>query len=180
MSREYREEAKAAFRESIRGGDIFVTGREWEWNPSSAPEAATAFLSQQAAGIPDVARYFDVPADMIDAAVSGQSVTYANISQRNLQLLITSLGPAVQRREARLSAALPAPRFCKLNTDAMLRLDPEARSRVLGQQVRDRLRTPTEARRIDDFEPYGEADFAEFDRLFGSRQVPTTTTGVPA
>jgi hypothetical protein len=46
-------------------------------------------------GIGDIARFFDCPSDLIDASVSGSSVTYANMTQRNLQFLVMSLGPAV-------------------------------------------------------------------------------------
>ena len=173
-------ELKAAFKAATYGGDIFVTGKDWEWMPASAPEAATAFLDQQRSGIVDVARFFDVPADTIDGAVSGSSITYANVSQRNLQLLIMSLGPTVKRREDRLSRALPAPRFVKLNTDALLRMDPEARARVINGKVQARVLAPSEARALDDRQPFTEDQMSEFDRLYGApRTIPVTATGVP-
>jgi phage portal protein BeeE len=50
-------------------------------------------------GVSDIARFFGCPGDLIDAAVSTGSITYANMTQRNLQFLIMHLGPAVYRRE---------------------------------------------------------------------------------
>lgn len=115
-----------------------------------------------------------MPADLIEAAVSGQAVTYANISQRNLQFIIMNLGPVVFRREKALSAFLPKGRFVKLNSDAILRMDPETRAKVLGQQVQDRLLAPSEARAIDNRLPFTEEQLAEFDRLWPVRTQPTT------
>lgn len=159
---------KERFKASVTAGDLFVSGHDWEYNPIQASAAESNWLEAKQAGIPDIARFFGVPSDAIDAAVSGSSVTYANIVQRNLQLLIHNLGPAVTRRERALSSLLPAPRFVKLNTDALLRMDPASRSEMLIKQVAGRLLAPSEARALEDRLPFTEAQVAEFDRLFGS------------
>lgn len=166
---------KRRFKASVQDRDVFVTGMDWEWTPADAPAAAEAFLASKAASVVEVARYLDVPADMIDGAVSGDSVTYANITQRNVQLLVTSLGPAVIRRERRLSRLLPRPRFVKLNTDAILRMDPETRARVLNDGVKAFRLTPDEARALDNRQPLTEADYLQFERLGLTKK--TTTTG---
>jgi HK97 family phage portal protein len=158
---------KARFRAAVEDRDVFVHGEDWEWKPAQGDASAAAFLDEMQYGATDVCRFLDVPADMIDAAASGSHITYANITQRNVQLLVTSLGPAVTRREHALSGALAKPRFVKLNTDALLRMDPETRARVLAGQVMAKLRAPSEARALDDYGPYSEEQLAEFDRLFG-------------
>lgn len=162
-------EAKAKFKAATANRDIFVTGRDWEWTASAAPEAANAFIEAQQWGTVEVARYFDVPADLIDAAVSGQSVTYANITQRNVQLLVMSLGPAIGRREAALTRALPQPRYVKLNSDALLRMDPQTRDQVLIAKVAGRLLAPSEARELDNRQPFTPEQEAEFARLFPAK-----------
>lgn len=170
------KEAKASFKAATYGRDVFVTGKDWEWTPAGAPEAATTFLESQAASSVDIARYLDVPADVIDAAVQGSSLTYANIVQRNLQLLIYSLGAPIKRREDALSAATPAPRFVKLNSDALLRMDPETRTKLLLAQVAAKTRVPSEVRAIDDLAPYTDEQLAElaFFAQLGKPTVPTT------
>lgn len=170
------------FRAVVETGGVFVHGNDWEYKPIQGSTMDSAFLASMDADLVDVCRYLRCPADLIDAVVSGQSVTYANITQRNLQLLIHNLSGPVKRTEDNLSDLLPRPRFVKLNSDAILRMDPETRARVLGLQVKDRLRTPSEVRAIDDYQPYAEADYAEFDRLFGNpnKPIPTTaSTGAP-
>jgi HK97 family phage portal protein len=170
------EDIKLRFKATVGPGDVFVHGNDWEYSPLQAVESDQQWLNTQQYGVPEIARFFGVPADMIDGAVSGSSVTYASISQRNLQLMIMNLGAPVGRREDALSDLLPRPRFVKLNSDAILRMDPETRAKVLGQQVRDRLRTPSEVRATDNLPPYSEDQMAEFDRLFGPPKSPTNTT----
>ncbi len=168
-------EAKAGFKAATYQRDIFVTGKDWEWTPAGAPEAATTFLESQAASSVDIARYLDVPADVIDAAVQGSSLTYANIVQRNLQLLIYSLGAPIKRREDALSEATSAPRFVKLNADALLRMDPETRTKLLLEQVKAKTLAPSEVRAIDDrpeFTADQLAELAFFAQL--GKTAPTT------
>jgi HK97 family phage portal protein len=172
------EETKRRFKNAVAGGDIFVTGKAWEYTPETQSAAGAVFLDEMKFGIVEIGRFFGVPADLLDGAVAGSAVTYANITQRNLQFLIMQLGPAFARREWALSHdLLAAPRFVKFNTDALLRMDPETRSKLLGQQVRDRLLAPSEARALENREPFNEDQLAEFDRMFGApKTTPTTAT----
>lgn len=170
-------EVKDGFRAAVSNGDLFVHGMDWEYKPIQAVSQQAQFIEAQEYSNGDIARFFGCPGDLIDAAVSGSSVTYANISQRNLQFLIMNLGPAVGRREDAFSRKLVSgPRFVKLNTDALLRMDPEARARTIGQRITNRTLTPSEARALDNLPPFTEDQYAEFDRLFGSRSVPTPLT----
>jgi HK97 family phage portal protein len=174
-------EARAAFRAAVSNGDVFVHGQDWEYKPVQAVAQQAQFLEAQQYGNTDIARFFGCPGDLIDAAVSGSSITYANISQRNLQFLIMNLGPAVGRREDAFSRRLVSgPRFVKLNTDALLRMDPAARAQALKTQIDSRTLAPSEARALEDRPPFTEDQLAEFDRLFGTRSVPTPpTSAVP-
>jgi len=155
------------FVASVADREPAVFGKDWERTPAAAPEAADAWLNLQQASAVDLSRYLDVPADLIDAAVSGQSITYANMSQRNTQALVMSLGPAINRRERRWSRLLPRPRFVKLNTDAFLRMDPETRARVLNAAIAARRLAPSEVRALDNNEPFTPEQIAEFAALFG-------------
>ena len=160
---------KERFKASVRAGEPFVTGKDWEFDAMQAASNDDAWLSTQQASNTDIARFFGVPSDLIDAAVSGASITYANIAERNLQLLIMNLGAPIARRETALSDLVAPPRFVKLNADALLRMDAKARSELLGQQIKDRMTAPSEARQLMDREPFTEEQYAEFARLFPTR-----------
>ncbi|WP_097982262.1 phage portal protein [Streptomyces sp. f150] len=173
--------ARDNFEAAIETGGLFVHGNDWEYKPIQAVASQSAFLEARQQGTADIARYFGCPGDMIDAAVSGSSITYASITQRNLQFLIMHLGPAITRREDAFSRGLVSgPRFVKLNTDALLRMDPEARARTIAAQIAARTLTPSEGRALDDRAPLTEEQYAEFDRLFGSRTTPPTTAATGA
>ena len=161
--------AKEQFKASMSSGDLFVHGSDWEYKPIQAEQAGSAWLEAKQYGIGDIARFFDCPGDTIDAAVSTGNITYASITQRNLQLLIHHLGPAIVRRETALSKLTPKPRFVKLNTGALLRMDPAARAVMLKTQIDSRVLAPSEARLLDDRPPFTEEQLGEFDRLFPPR-----------
>lgn len=159
------DKIKARYKVAVEGGDIFVTGNDWEFKTENAQAADSRFLEQQNYSDQAAARFFGVPGDMIDVATKGSSITYANITQRNLQFLITKLGPAVGRREEALSSLLAAPRFVKLNTAAILRMDPETSSRVLINEVQGKITAPSEARALMNRAPFTPEQLAEFEQL---------------
>ncbi|MFF0469338.1 phage portal protein [Micromonospora zamorensis] len=169
--------AKTSYEAAVRSGGLFVHGNDWELKPMQAVDSQTRFLETMQYGVPDIARFFGCPADLIDSAAGGSSVTYANITQRNLQLLIMNLGPAISRRENALSNLLSKPRFVKLNAGALLRMDPQTRAATIKTQLDSRVLAPSEARALDDRAPLTSDQLAEFDRVYGApRTTPTGAT----
>jgi HK97 family phage portal protein len=176
-------EVKERFKAAIRAGDVFVTGKDWTYEMLQAEQAGSSWLEAKGYGIADVARFFDCPANLIDAAVQGggDSITYANIVQRNLQLLIMHLGPAIVRRENALTRLLPQPRYVKLNTNALLRMDPATQVEVLARQIASRQMAPSEARELMDRRPFTPEQLAEFDRFWPPKAEPAAKIApVPA
>lgn len=170
-------EIKQRFRDSVNVGDPFVTGSDWEYKPLQAEAMGMEWLEDRKYGVTDIARFFGCPSDLIDAAVSGSSVTYANITNRNLQFLIMQMGPAVARREKNLTKLLPKPRFVKLNTNALLRMDPKTRAEAVKLRIESRTLTPSEARELEDQPPLTGAQIDEFNTLFGvPRSQPTSAS----
>lgn len=174
------EAAKARYTASMTPGGVFVTGRDWSLTPVNAAAESNRYIETMQYGIPDIARFFDVPADMIDGAMSGSSITYANVTQRFLQLLVVHLGPSITRRELALSDLHPRPRMIKLNRKALLAMDPMAQALLLKTEIDSRTTTPDEARALQDKAPLTEGDMTLFDRLFGNKNPAPKTTPVPA
>jgi len=174
---------KEAWKASIAAGEPFVHGTDWEYEFIQAQSASNDWIEAKKFSITDIARFFGCPADVIDGTPTGSThtLTYANISQRNLQFLTMNLQPAITRRETKISAKmLPAPRYLKLNTDALLRLDPETRAQVIAERIRSRTLTPDEARELDNLPPLTEKQKADFDRLFGVPGTPGLGIWAPA
>jgi HK97 family phage portal protein len=175
---------KARFQETIDHGGLLVHGRDWEYDMIQAEQAGTEWLEGRKFGLADISRFFGCPADLIEAAVSaGGTITYQNLTNRNLQFLIMHLGPAIARREKNLNKLLPRPRFVKLNTDALLRMDPETRGKMMDAAIAARRLTVTEARELDNRPPLTTEQEAEFARLFGvprqAQEQGQERTGAP-
>lgn len=171
---------KARFKTSVASGDVFVTGADWTYDMIQAEQTGQEWLEAKRYGVSDVARFFDVPGDLIDAALSGTAVTYANVTQRNLQFLTFHLGPTLIRRENALSRLLPRPQYVKFNTDALLRLDPVARAQQAAIQIGSRTLAPSEARELDNRQPFTPSQLHEFYELFGDPTAKAATAPISA
>jgi HK97 family phage portal protein len=177
LTSEQASAVKERYSASVQGGGLFVSGSDWEFNMLQAEQAGSAWLEAKQFGISDIARFFNCPGDLIDAAVQSGNITYASITQRNLQFLIMHLGPTVTRREKALGKLLPAPRYVKLNTDAILRMDPLTRAQLIKTQIDSRTRTPSEGRELDELPPLTPEQVDEFNK-FWPPKAPTPTPSV--
>ena len=167
---------KDRFKASMSHGDTFVSGVDWELDMISAQQMGMEWLESRKASVPEICRWFGAPADLIEAAISGQSVTYANIVQRNLQFLIMNLEPAVVRRETVISRKLlTGPRYMKMNTRALLRMDPKTQAEVFKILVADlKAMTVTEVRNLLDLPPLTQAQLDEIEKIaaIGAKAKP--------
>lgn len=175
ITNEQTDTIKARVKESVHSGDVLVTGRDWEYNLISPEQTGMEWIEARRLGPTDIARFFNVPADLIDAAVSGDSITYANIIQRNLQFLTMSLGPMINRREMALNDLLPEPQYMRFNIEELQRMDPSARAEMGVMLINARVMTPDEVRlEYYDRPPLSDEQYAQFARLWPARAVPGT------
>lgn len=169
---------KDNFKESVAAGDVWVSGKDWEYSMLSAKGSEAMFIEQQQFSITDATRFLGVPADLIDAAQSGSSITYANITQRNLQFLIMNLGPAIARREEAISyGLLPRPRYIKLNTGALLRMDQKGQLDAHKVAIDARIYPPSRALDLMNMAPLTDEEIAEFALLFPNKATQPVTPG---
>lgn len=143
---------------SLQNGEPAVFGADWEITMQAARARDAAFLELHDHTTVAIARYFNVPANVIDAAVQGQNVTYSNLAQDMLRLLILHLAPTIKRRETNLSRLVGKRDIVKLNDGALLRLDPETGRRLLMEEVAAGIRTVNEVRALEDLPPLDLAD----------------------
>lgn len=176
---EQATQTKARFKASMQNGDVFVTGKEWTYDAVQAKATEAAFMDQMKYTDTELCRFLGVPGDMVDVAIDSSTINYANVTQRNLQLLVMNMGGSVKRREDALSTITVAPRFVKLNRAAVLAMDEKSRAELFKLRIESRTLTPDQARAIDDQPPLSDEDYAQFDRLFGPRapNQPQTSGG---
>jgi len=173
---EEAQKIKSRFRASVASGDVFVSGNDWEFTPVSVSGQGAAFLDTMQYGVSDIARFFGLPGDLIDAVTTKGTITYANVIQRNLQALVWYLQPVFERREAALSRAMPKPRFVKFKTDSILRMDPQTRGDVLNAAITSKRLAPSEARAADNLPPFTPEQIQEFHDLGIVAPAPAANT----
>ncbi|WP_029289121.1 phage portal protein [Cellulomonas sp. HZM] len=176
LNPEQADRTARRFRATVAAGEVFVTGKDWTYDPISAKAAEAEFIEQMQYSDVALCRFYGVPADLVDVAVQSSTLNYANITQRNLQLLVMHLGSPITRREKALSRLTPRPRYVKLNRDAILAMDPKSRAELFKLQIDSRTRTPDEARALVDEQPLTEADYAQFERLWPTSRPPQQQT----
>lgn len=168
-----RDDAKAGFKSATANGDIFITGNSWDWKPSIGESMSPNFLAQQAESNRDVCRYMGVPASMVDVEISTGNITYANVTQANLQWLITSIGPSVNRTEKYWTRhAASRTRQACMDTDNLMRMDPVTRADMLIRQTNALLRVPSEVRAADNLPPYTPEQMDELEIIARLRKPP--------
>ena len=164
---------KARFRSAIATGDLFVVGKDWEYDPIQAKAVETGFIEMMNISDAALCRFFGVPAGEVDVPIQSSTINYANIQQANLQLLVKHLGPSVDAREDALSRLTPRPWFVKLNRSSLLAMDDKTRAEVDELKIKSRTLAPSEARSKEDRPPFTAEQLAEFDALFGNPNKPT-------
>jgi HK97 family phage portal protein len=157
---------KDRFKSTVSAGDVFVSGADWEYKMIQAQQTGSEWIDAKKLSVGEIGRFFDVPGDLIDSPAGSQHITYANVTQRNLQFLIMHLGPAIIRRETSLGKLLPKPLYVKLNTDALLRMDPMSRAQLIKTQIESRTITPNEARELDNRSPLTQNQIGELLTFF--------------
>jgi HK97 family phage portal protein len=164
---------KEAWRAAVAIGEPFVHGADWEYDFIQAAEASADWLEAQRAGVLDVCRFFGCPADMIDAEVnSGTRITYANVTQRHLQFLVTHLRSAIRRREFALSQWTQAPRQVCLDADDLLSMDPSTRATYLKTLIDGRMLAPDEGRAFEGRPPFTPAQIDQLNMFFPPKTAP--------
>jgi len=169
---------KDRYEATVQSGGTFVHGADWELNFMQAQSNDITWLEGRRFGLTEMARFLGVPADLLDAAISAPgSITYQSALQRNLQFLVIHFGPEVIRREWALSSLLSRPRYVKLNTNGLLRMDPETQAKVIDMMIGNKTLTNDEARSLNERQPLTAAEIAQFEKLYGlPRAAPTAVS----
>ena len=151
---------KSSFREATRGNrDPAVFGAGLKYEAVSVNPSDSQFIELQRFTVEKVARFFRVPPSMVYGAVSGQAVTYSNVSQADLHYLKHSLDGYLVRIERALSALLPRPQVVRFNRGALLRTDAHARHQVYDVRLKNKTMTVNEVRALEDEAPFDDVEF---------------------
>ncbi|SDG95479.1 phage portal protein [Klenkia brasiliensis] len=171
--------AKRRFMDVLRGREPLVLGKNWKYQPLSVAPGESQFLELMQFGVEQVARMFDLPAEMIGGSSSGSSVTYANVEQKSQDFLAYRFGTVVGRRERALSRLTVRGQFVKLNTAALLRTDLMTQYKAFELGLKNKFLGLDEVRQLMDRPPMTQAQLDLLDQL-GLKPSSPTAASEPA
>jgi HK97 family phage portal protein len=146
--------------------DVAVLGNGITFQPISIAPEESQFLDTMRFNVQQVARLFGIPPEMLGAE-SGDSMTYANIENRDLSLLKYALGPWLGRLERAMNALVPRGQYVKFNAAALLKVDTLSRYQAHEIGLRAGFLTLDEVRELEDREPLPAAAQATTQPLRG-------------
>lgn len=147
--------AKERFLSALRGGarEPLVLGGGWEFQTIQVAPNESQMLETQGFTSAECCRLFGPGYAQIFGYETGESLTYANIEQRSLDLLTYSVDPWLVRLERILTQLLPAGRNVKFNRGGLLRSDLLTRYKAHEIALRNKISTVNEVRAVEDKPP---------------------------
>jgi len=162
---------KQRFMAALKGNrEPVVMGRGWEWQTLSVTPEESQFLGTMGYSEAQCARIYGPGIAEILGYETGGGMTYANVQDRDIQLLKYAVGKWIRRVERVLFLFLPRPQYSIINRDAMLETNTmqryQAHQLALGNKA---WKSINEVRELEDEEP-----------VPGGDEVITVTAAKPA
>lgn len=151
---------KTSFKNATSGNrEPAVFGAGLKYESVSVNPDDSQFIDLMRFTTEKICRFFRVPPAMVYASVSGQNVTYANVSQADLHYLKHSLDGYLVRIENALTELLARPQIVKFNRNALLRSDAEGRNLVYDRRLRNKTMSINEVRSLEDEPPFDDPEY---------------------
>jgi HK97 family phage portal protein len=153
---------KRAFMNAVSGNrEPAVLGAGLTYQPLMVDPNDSQFIELMRFSIEEACRFWRVPPSMVYAAVSGQNVTYSNVSQADLHYLKHSLEGLLVRVERAMSRLIARPQVVRFNRNAFLRSDPETRWKIHDRRLRNKTTSVNRVLMIEDELPFDGPEFDE-------------------
>lgn len=159
LSEQTARTVKDRFLAAVRGREPAVFGKGWEYLPIKISPEESQFLETRGFSSAECARIFGPGiAEILGYQQSGATLTYANLQDRSVHLLVYALGKWLRRADRLLSLMLPRPQYARLNRDALLETTTLTRFQAHESALKNRWRTVNEVRAIEDLPrvPWGD------------------------
>ena len=124
---------KESYKRNMSHGDVFVTGKDWEWTSVQLPADDVRFIEMIRASATQIASIYGVPPELIGGETAS-SLTYSTVEMNMLNFATLTLRPWVTRIEAVLTSLLPRGQYVKYNLDALVRSDTKTKYDVFKIQ----------------------------------------------
>jgi HK97 family phage portal protein len=174
---EQAEAIRSMLADTLRRRQPLVYGKDWDYTAISVPPSEAQFVEAMRMNATLVASVYGLPPDRV-GGTRGDSLTYNTVEQSTLQV-IDALRPWMVRLEHAFFSLLPANRYVRLDSDALLKTDLRTRTDIYQVQRNIGLRTIDELRDLEDLEPLPDGVGNESIPLEVIVAMGRTTRGIP-
>jgi HK97 family phage portal protein len=161
---EQASKVKERLRSTLRAGEPFVTGKDWDLDVLKLSADDAGFVAASKLTATQVANIFGVPPELVGGE-TGTSLTYSTTEQQQIQFITNTLRPWLVRLEAAFSSLLPRPQYVKFNVDSLIRVDTKTRYEVHRIAREIGLNNVDELRALEDREPLPGGQGADYAPL---------------
>lgn len=159
LEQDEADEVKAAWMRAQRERSVAVVNARTKFQPLSWSPEQTQLLEARQFSLHELALIFGLDPSWL--GVSGDSMTYSNISQQATNLVRYSLGGHLARFEQAFTASMPRGTWAKANLDALLRGTTQERYEAHAIALTNKFLTVDEVRALEDLPPLTPAQRAE-------------------
>ena len=145
------EEIRAMLVSTMQRRQPLVYGRDWDYKPVVVPPSEAQFVDAMRMNASQIAAVLGLPPERIGGSRS-DSLTYSNVEQAQLQV-IDAMRPWLVRLETAFFDLLPERRYCRFNSDALLKTDLKTRTDIYTAQRKIGMRNVDELRDMEDLAP---------------------------
>ena len=149
--------------EFMSDGGLMIVPGGMKYRGVSMPPDDLQLLESRQFQVPEICRFFGVPAVMIDGNAGATSAWPASYEQQVLSFLTFTLKPYLEEWEDKLPASLLTLKdrqnlFAEHNVEGLLRTDSAGRADFLSKMVQNGLMTRNEGRKKENLAPKEGAD----------------------
>lgn len=174
LDRDAAMAAKNGFVATMRNREPVVMGSGWEIEKLPVDPNDSQFIDLLRFEVEQACRFWGVPPSMVYAAISGQNITYANVTETDLSFLKYSITPWLLDIEDAWSSWLTQPRRVKFNVSALLRMDDLKRHELYERRLKSKTIAVNEVRALEDEPPFPGDEFNEPGVPGGGAPTPPT------
>ena len=166
IKQEQAQAVKQKFMAAVHGSrePAVMTGG-WKYQQIQANPTDSQFLGTLSQSDLMVCRFHRVPPELVAVAITGSSITYANVEQRGLDFLTYCLQRWITWWERKLGWMLPNGQYVKFDLSPLLRTDILTRWVVNYAQLTSRAMTQNEVRAGEDLPPLTDEQKAEVNAM---------------
>jgi len=170
--------AKSLFRAAVRGRDVLVTGKDWQYDPIGVPADEQRFVEQMRLTASQVAAIYGLPPEDVGGEAAN-SLTYATVEGNERRRAQRVSAPWCSRIEQALTAQTPRPVVIKFDLDATVRATYAERVAAYAQALDSGQLVLSEVREREDLSPLTPEQWAEWAQWQAARGSAAPTPPDP-